>query len=78
MKAKRIKDPETGKEIVIAKDGRTMNPSSLSNIENREPPWKPGQSGNPNGRPKNPVILAREQLSEILDNEYWNDNKEKK
>lgn len=74
MKAKRIKDKNT----VKAKDGRTMHKNSLVNIEKGETTrWKPGQSGNPNGRPRNPVLLAKEQLSKILDTEYWNDNKEK-
>ncbi len=32
VKAKRIKDKKAGKEIVIAKDGRTMHPNSLVNM----------------------------------------------
>jgi hypothetical protein len=32
-----------------ARDGRKMNPRSLKNLA---APWEPGQSGNPNGRPK--------------------------
>lgn len=32
-----------------------MNPNSLLNLNN---PWQPGQSGNPNGRPKNTECLT--------------------
>lgn len=28
----------------------------MANQQNLQPPWKPGQSGNPKGRPKNRVI----------------------
>ena len=81
-KAKRIKDPETGKEIVIAKDGRRMNPNSLKNMT-------PGSDGNGfdkhpeninrNGAPRNPIVVVKEKLTEILDQEYWgiNENNEK-
>ena len=30
----------------------------MANTQNLQPPWKPGQSGNPKGRPKNRVINA--------------------
>ena len=80
-KAKRIKDPETGKEIVIAKDGRRMNPNSLKNMT-------PGSDGNGfdkhpeninrNGANRNPITVVREKLTEVLNQEYWgvNENNE--
>jgi hypothetical protein len=44
-----------------------MNPGG--NTANLRPPWKPGESGNPNGRPKKSLdiaAIAREQSEEAM------------
>ena len=49
MKAKRIKDKD-GKEIVIAKDGRRMNPNSLKNMKSENGFQKHPENINADGR----------------------------
>lgn len=73
-KAQRIKDKETDQEIVTAKDGRKMHPNSLKNMQPNDQIWKPGESGNPKGRPKNPILVVKEKLAEVLNQEYWGVN----
>jgi len=75
-KAKRIKDKD-GKEIVIAKDGRTMHENSLANFEGTQEQWQPGQSGNLNGRPKSADKLFKVELVELMQGPDWNDKSKK-
>jgi hypothetical protein len=39
---------------------KTPNPNSLKNLR---PPWRPGESGNPNGRPTKYISEAYEHLA---------------
>ena len=65
MKAKRIKDAKTGKEIVIAKDGREMAESSLANINPANGFQKHPENINRTGlQAKNKIF--REQLIDVL------------
>ncbi len=41
----------------------------MSNPATLNPPWKPGQSGNPNGRPKGSVSLARILKEKLAEND---------
>ncbi len=50
-----------------------MHEKSLANFEGNKVRWKPGQSGNPKGRPGNPIVAVREKLTEVLNQEYWGD-----
>jgi len=79
MAAKRIKDPETGKEIVIGKDNRVMHENSLNNFDNENNPhqWQPGQSGNVNGGPKSADKIFKAELMELLQEPYWKDKDKK-
>ena len=38
----------------LSDTAKTMSPASLANLT----PWKPGQSGNPSGKAKNPTTLT--------------------
>jgi len=63
---------------VYGKDGRLMHKNSLANIIDTSKGFqKHPENINKEGRPKNPVIIAREKLAELLEDEYWLDNKEK-
>jgi len=62
------------------KNGEAYNvhPNSLANLQRgNEHGWQPGQSGNPAGRPKDPIRLAREHLSKLFFDEYWQDNEKR-
>jgi hypothetical protein len=74
MRAEMGKDKDMGKERCKSTD-KQRNTSGL------RPAWKPGQSGNPNGRPPKGRALA-EIYREILDAEevefrIWKDGEEK-
>jgi len=47
---KKLKKPVASK--AGQNTGANTKPKKLGNPENLRPPWKPGQSGNPGGRPK--------------------------
>ena len=63
MAAKKPVGGNTGKNT-DKKHHRKPGPRSLANLK---PPWKPGQSGNANGRPKDAFTLD---LRKILEDEW--------
>lgn len=66
------------KKVVYGKDGRVMHKNSLDNISDTSNGFqKHPENINKAGRPRNPVLIAREKLAELLEDEYWLDNKEK-
>lgn len=79
VKAKRIKDKKTGKEIVIAKDGRTMHENSLKNWDMTKPKNgfdKHPENINRTGQNRNPITVVREKLTQVLTETYWGVNKD--
>ena len=55
-----------------------MHKNSLANIIDTSKGFqKHPENINKEGRPRNPVVIAREKLAELLEDEYWLDNKEK-
>ena len=58
---------------LIDKTGIQMKPQSLANLQPRM--WKPGESGNPAGQPKEPKEVFRDTLLEVLQSKDSEDNK---
>ena len=56
---------------------KKVHPNSLANLDKGRRSWKPGQSGNPKGRPRDPIRLARDRLNDLFFSEYWVQNKKK-
>ncbi len=55
-----------------------MHENSLANITDTSSGFqKHPENINKEGRPRNPVIIAREKLAELLEDEYWRDNEKK-
>jgi len=50
-KAQRESTASSQKTQIVQRRGKPRNPNSLANLV----PWKPGQTGNPGGRPKHDV-----------------------
>ena len=63
---------------IYGKDGRLMHKNSLANIIDTSKGFqKHPENINKEGRPKNPVIIARQELAELLEDEYWQHNEKK-